>query len=48
MTRNHIILLSSIHLNMSAVASPSELTEQPQDEGSTAAEIPFLYAPTPR
>ena len=30
---------------MSAVASPTELTEQSQDKGSTAAEFSLLHAP---
>ena len=30
---------------MSAAASPAELTEQPQDKGSTAAEFSLLHAP---
>ena len=32
---------------MSTVTSPAEITEQPQDEGSTAAEFSFLHAPLP-
>jgi hypothetical protein len=45
MTRNNIILSSSIHFNMSVAASHAELTEQPQDKGSTAAEYSLLHAP---
>ena len=30
---------------MLAAASPTELTEQPQDKGSTAAEFSLLHAP---
>ena len=48
MTRNNIISSLSIHFNISATASPAEQTEQPQDEGSTAAELSFLHAPHPR
>ena len=33
---------------MSAAASPVELTDQSQDEGSTIAEYSFLHAPHPR
>ena len=33
---------------MSAAASPAELTDQTQDEGSTIAECSFLHAPHPR
>ena len=33
---------------MSAAASPAELTDQSQDEGSTIAKCSFLYAPHPR
>ena len=33
---------------MSAAASPAELTDQSQDEGSTIAEFSFLDAPHPR
>ena len=33
---------------MSAAASPVELTDQSQDEGSTVAEYSFLHAPHPR
>ena len=38
----------SIHSNRSAAASPTELTEQSQDEGSTAAECSILHALHPR
>ena len=48
MTRNIIISLLSIHFNISVAASPAEQTEQPQDVGSTAAELSFLHAPHPR
>ena len=48
MTSNNIISLSSIHFNISVAAFPAELAEQPQDEGSKAAEFSFLLAPCPR
>ena len=45
---NNTIWKHSIHFNMSAAASPAELTDQSQDEGSTIAEYSFLHAPYPR
>ena len=45
---NNTIWSNSIHFNMSAAASPAELTDQSQDEGSTVAEYSFLNAPHPR
>ena len=38
----------TIHFNMFAAASPAELTDHSQKEGTTIAEYSFLYAPHPR
>ena len=45
---NNTIWSKSIRFNMSAAASPAELTDQFKDEGSTVAEHSLLHAPHPR
>ena len=45
---NNTIWSNSVHFNMSAAASPAELTDQSQNEGSTVAEYSFLHALHPR
>ena len=45
---NNTIWSNSVHFNLSAAASPAELNDQSQDEGSTIEEYSFLHAPHPR